>query len=68
MWKDCPDNKWNKNKKEQIKAETAEKKKASGDVHATTSTSDKRKTPVVRIGKPQPDNLEDGFSSDEDFM
>jgi hypothetical protein len=52
LWKDCPDNKWNKNRKEQMKAETAEKKKESGGIHAVALTV--KKSPVVRFGRPVP--------------
>jgi hypothetical protein len=62
LWKDCPDNKWNKNLKEQMKAEAADKKKESGDIHAVASTA--KKTPICRIGKPE--DLADDSSSDKE--
>lgn len=38
----CSDNKWNKNRKEQMKAEAAEKKKESGSAHAIASVAKQR--------------------------
>jgi hypothetical protein len=63
LWKDCPDNKWNKNRKEQLKAETVEKKKESGGIHSIALTT--KKSPVVGFGKPVPDDLEDETSDNE---
>ena len=64
LWKDCPDNKWNKNKKEQRKAETAEKKAQGGDMHSTAaSVAGKKKSPTVRIADTSGDL---DYTSDED--
>ena len=49
LWKDCPDNKWNKARKEQRKAEAAEKKVGGGDMHSTSTSVAGKKTPTVRI-------------------
>ena len=64
LWKDCPDNKWNKNKKEQRKAEAAEKKAGNGDMHSTSaSVAGKKKSPMVKIA----DNSGDlDYTTDEE--
>ena len=61
LWKDCPNNKWNKAKKEQMKVEAAEKKKRKGEVLAISTAGNK--TPSVRIKK---DTGDLDYTSDED--
>ena len=61
LWKDCPDNKWNKARKEQRKVEAAEKKAGGGDLHSTATVAGK-KTPIIRIADPGDLN----YTTDED--
>ena len=63
LWKDCPDNKWNKAKKEQMKVEAVEKKKGTGEGAFTVKSTTANKTTTVRIKKDAGDL---DYTSEED--
>jgi hypothetical protein len=49
LWKDCPDNKFNKQKKKEYKEEKAKKSEEQNKSSIHTMTKEKKNTPMVKV-------------------
>ena len=55
MWKDCPDNKFNKQKKKELKDGKSKKPEEQEGQAIHAINPEKKKTPIVKLGKHESD-------------